>query len=341
MIRNGARRYVRRLREAVVDACDAFVASAPERDDASAAASSKQADAFAARLLAAGDASDAPGADARTRFVEARTAWLGAARTAAAAGAGVEDALAGAALALTRTVVDFDRLFAPDGGALGAAAARILARARAHGGAAPPLAAVAFAAEEAATTAAARDWTKHAVALARDLAQDLLRPGGAGGAPTPRLVALRDALAATCDGRSAAWRRACARFFSETRAAPATVSSEYEKSLMSAPRVDATIFGVEDCRDDALWRGLVGADACADDGATPLDRDVAALCSPWRAAFAPAFAARAGGVRSSPKVRRDRLERRREFDGIPRRSSVDGVAAPPRAPRGYSRGGRV
>ena len=202
-----------------------------------------------------------------------------------AAPASVEGALRRAAVALRRTVVDLDRIFG-EGRLLRVAAAAI------DGGADGSVGDV-LDVPRAAATAAARDWTRDALVEVRDLGAKLLRADGCGGGGTAALVALRDALRASSDGTSAAWRAACGRLFGE---APSRKAS-YVSDVAPARRVVTDVFVPGDESDlVAEVRRELAGDVAPGAGGEPSDdddvlaRDVDRLCSPWRSALAPTFA---------------------------------------------------
>ena len=272
--------YASHLRARVVAGAEAFLYRPPadgcEDDDV--AATRRYADALAA-LAIHGGVSGAPALlDA---FWASRSAWIES-EVAAVEVAAVEVALRRAAVALRRTVVDADRIFG-DGQLL-----RVAARA---------MDAEAFAALDESLVAdrgllreASRDWTKRALKATRDLGANLLVAEGCGGAEAAQLAALRDALRASCDGRSPSWRGACGRLFGEVADAnPLHVSEAGTRRVL---RVAADVFLPDDELDHVadVRRVLVADDADAEVSGDDLARDVDRLCSPWRSALASTFA---------------------------------------------------
>lgn len=263
----------RMLRTRLLEATDAFL----RRTDAD-AASSVYASAVAACVLC-DSCADEPGGRALRLFLESRRAWL------ASTDEDPERALRTAATAVARTVTDLNDLFLE--GAFAASAADILRNASAHTGSAVVELDCSVAADG--VRAAACDWTRDAVRQARARVSEVLRPERV--SETQQLVALRDALKNSCDeDLGEAWRAACASLFVVAGAADAEAASDWRLARSSAARVRADVF--YDGEHDKLREVLVGDDGDdADaDAATLIARDVRKLCSPWRAAFAPAFA---------------------------------------------------
>jgi hypothetical protein len=261
------------LRTRLLEATDAFL----RRTDAE-SPSSVYAAAVAARVLC--DAcEERPGSRALQLFLESRRAWFSVSE------ADPEHALRTAATAVARTVTDLNDLFLE--GAFAASVAEILRSASSHTGSEVIELDCSVATDEVRSEAC--DWTRDAVRQARERASEVLRPERV--SDTTQLVHLRNALKKACDeDLGNEWRSACASLFVVEGSSDEQAASDWRLARSRAARVRADVF--YDGEHNKLREVLVGEDEDDQDAdaSSLIDRDVRRLCSPWRAAFAPAFA---------------------------------------------------